>query len=89
MNKTILKCDLHDYLEIACLFHIEVELMLKDGTRHIGVPVTTIVTKDKGEALEFRANLGRRPLLLPLLSLKTMRAIKANPHFENLVFNNE
>lgn len=32
MNQLI-KCDLHDYLEIACMFHYQVKLTFKNGDK--------------------------------------------------------
>jgi len=87
MNNNILKCDLHNYLEIACLYRIEVELILQNSDHHIGIPVTTRVNKEIGECLEFNSKTGVGNMSIPLLSLKTMQSDSPNSHFDKVVFN--
>lgn len=50
MTKPI-ACDLHDYLEIACLYGYRVKLTLKDGRVVEGKAVDTVTAADKHEYL--------------------------------------
>ncbi len=86
MSKQILQCDLHDYLEIACLYAIEVELSLQDGSRLVGTPITTRANSASGEFLEFRENQAEQQRSIPVLSMVSMRALSTNPHFDKIVF---
>lgn len=88
MIDQIMLCDLHDYLEIACMYEIEVEITLKDGACHQGVPITTQTKKNEGEYLQFYTLCGR-DLLVPLLLLKSMRATSSNPHFDKVMFSDQ
>jgi Rho-binding antiterminator len=78
MSQKFLKCDLHDYLEIACLYKFEVKITLKDGTKILGIPITTN-TIHKIEYLEI--NSDGELITVPVLNLSSMRACKKNPHF--------
>ena len=102
MKKQILSCDLHDYLEIACMYSMPITLTLKDGTEHIGVATTIKSNRTLGEYLVFSVakhigdmnnkektvatNVQQDPLLIPVLSLYSMQAMQTNPHFEKVTF---
>ncbi|QBY04631.1 hypothetical protein E2K93_09610 [Thalassotalea sp. HSM 43] len=42
----MLSCDLHDYLEIICLYQTEVKLTLQDGNKIIAVADKVVINKD-------------------------------------------
>jgi Rho-binding antiterminator len=88
-NQKILSCDLHDYLEIACVYKIEVEFMFKDGSNLIGTPVTTSVGKDKKEYLTFNVKDKGSFVSLALLDLKSMQAVELNSYFDKVTFDCE
>ncbi len=48
---TPISCDLHDYLEIACLYRYKVNLELTSGARLSGTAITTETHPDKSEWL--------------------------------------
>lgn len=50
MTKPI-ACELHDYIEIACLYGYQIRLELKDGSWLEGQAVDTLTTADKREYL--------------------------------------
>ncbi|WP_299080605.1 Rho-binding antiterminator [uncultured Paraglaciecola sp.] len=86
MSDPILACHLHDYLEIACLYNIEVNFTLKSGDILTGLPRTTEIRKGVGECLIFRQNACKEDTAIPVLSLKTMQAISHNMHFDTVDF---
>ncbi|MCQ8179706.1 Rho-binding antiterminator [Methylomonas sp. SURF-1] len=45
-------CNLHDYLEIACIYGYRVKLTLTDGSVVAGKAVDTVTTADKREYLQ-------------------------------------
>lgn len=49
----VLSCDLHDYLEIICMFHYQVRLTLEDGTTVVGEAVD-VTSKAPNEWLSVR-----------------------------------
>ncbi|MFT5757436.1 MAG: Rho-binding antiterminator [Alteromonadaceae bacterium] len=84
MTKPILDCNLHDYIEIACMYKIEILLTIKGDSKLIGTPITTTIIKNSGEFLVFKAKHTDESILIDLLSLKSMQAISSNPHFDNI-----
>ncbi|MFB9886313.1 Rho-binding antiterminator [Balneatrix alpica] len=62
-----LDCDLHDYLEIACLFHYQLLIELTDGSRLQALPLTTRTASDQCEYLEVETAQGRQSLRLDQL----------------------
>jgi len=85
MTRPILNCELHDYLEIACLFKIDVELLLANGSSYVGTPLTT--HSDNGEEfLAFRSRENKTTVDILTLSLESMRALNPNTHFDRVVF---
>ncbi len=42
----MLSCHQHDYIEIACMYHLEIDLMLNDGHHVIGIALDTIYNKN-------------------------------------------
>ncbi|MGZ4960173.1 MAG: Rho-binding antiterminator [Methylomonas sp.] len=51
MSSRTVSCELHDYLEIACLYGYQVRLKLKDGQIIEGKAIDTLTTADKHEYL--------------------------------------
>ncbi len=85
MDRDILQCDLHDYLEIACLYGIAVQLSLKGGAQITGTPMTTRANSETGEFLDFRDHQEEDIRSVPVLSITSMQALTANPHFDKVV----
>ena len=83
MAKT-LKCDLHDYLEIACMYQYRVEILLDTGVCLEGTPKTT------------RSEQGREFLIFQLAdnteckietnTLKTMSVLTNGAKFSTITF---
>lgn len=86
MQAPILNCDLHDYLEIACLFELTVELQLVDGTSLTG-QLITIATHSAIEYLQVRPSHQIYHIEIPVLSLALMTALTKNLHFYSIRFN--
>lgn len=97
----MISCDLHDYIEIACLYHFSVELTLKNGECVSGVADTVVIKqkvirqevtdKEKQEYIrlisENKVDENKIPMLIPLSTLASMRAITPNSHFDMISFN--
>lgn len=86
MNENkVLNCDLHDYVEIACMFKIEVEITLKDQSVITGLPVTTKIDSSRSECLVLLVDNQQKLIKTSLFA--TMRAVKQNQHFDIVDFN--
>ncbi|MBO9489094.1 Rho-binding antiterminator [Endozoicomonas sp. G2_1] len=82
----MLSCDLHDYLEIACMFNIPVVVTCINGDKYQGIPVTTFITSEKVECLKLKLENGDELLSIPLETLESMQALVSNPHFDLVNF---
>lgn len=51
MVKSTISCELHDYIEIACMHGYRVKLTLRDGQIVEGKALDTLTTADKREYL--------------------------------------
>lgn len=81
----MISCDRHDYIEIACMYRLEVELVLKDGSQMVATPVDTLFNAQKEECISLTfADKSSKELVLD--QLVSMRALTANPHFDCVVF---
>lgn len=83
--KTI-SCDLHDYLEIACMYKIQVHLTLSNGDHYSGIPVTTRINTEREECLRILSDSANKQIDIPLYLLGAMKAITPNTHFDTIVF---
>ncbi|HCY28379.1 MAG TPA: hypothetical protein DHV00_08350, partial [Alteromonas macleodii] len=45
-------CQLYDYIEIACMYGLEVSVVLKDGNTVRGTALTTVIDKRNDVATE-------------------------------------
>ena len=86
MEREILDCDLHDFLEIACTFKILVEISMTSGESLIGTGITTKVDSNKREVLVFEQQADNKKIELVLTQLTKMKAIDSNPHFAEVLF---
>ncbi|MEC4727391.1 Rho-binding antiterminator [Shewanella sp. D64] len=78
----MIKCDIHDYIEIACLYKIEVLLTQHSGEEEKGVASTTSINSDKQELLHIIQ--GDHRLAVVLDTIKNMKALTPNPHFSSV-----
>ena len=78
----MIKCDVHDYVEIACLYKIEVLLTLLSGEEITGVASTTSINSDKQELLVIIQGDDTKAVVLE--TIKNMQALTSNPHFSSV-----
>lgn len=74
----LIACELHDYVEVACMFAYRLRLTLKDQDVFEGKAVDTWVDKDKREFLII--NDGQRHLV-ELNKLSTLEVLSDDPRF--------
>lgn len=82
MGQCSISCDLHDYLEIACMYHYQVRLWLKDGKTLAGKAIDT-VTQDK---LEYLLIENGETQQIELNQLKKLEVLTAAAKFKEVVF---
>lgn len=81
---TAIPCEIHDYIEIACLYGFEIELSMKIGMKLQGRALTTETSPEKKEWLL----LDKDGVIekIELGEITSMTAITSNPHFTTIDF---
>jgi len=85
----MISCDLHDYIEIACMYRLPVELELKDGVIQQGTAMDIAKNTSGEECLLLADNHDNSSIeskLVVLDQIKVMRALVSNPHFDAVNF---
>ncbi|NRA61714.1 MAG: Rho-binding antiterminator [Psychrobium sp.] len=80
----MMNCDLHDYIEIACMFNYPVKLIFKSGSMLEGIAIDTQRNKSHEECLKIKVESVET--LVPLNDISTMEASVDNPHFQVINF---
>jgi len=82
-----IRCDEYDKIEIACMFHYPVTLVLHDGTSVSGIAQDTKRNVLKQECIVVSVeNMASTNKLVILTELDSMTIDIDNPHFHRVVF---
>lgn len=84
MSRCSISCELHDYLEIACLYHYLVKITLKNGQVIEGKAIDTLTSPEKIEYLIVQADNKQQ---IELNHLAKMQVLTANAKFKQVTFN--
>lgn len=82
-----LHCDLHDYLEIACLCGYTLDIELTDGQRLTARAITTRTSSSQEEFLEVETTQGRQEIRLD--QLLAITPLDKNARFDRIVLGEE
>lgn len=84
MTNELISCELHDYIEVVCLYHYQLRLVLKDGTTIEGKARDIITTPDKKEFLLLEMDGVSQQI--ELTTLHKLEVLSPNPQFREVVF---
>jgi Rho-binding antiterminator len=84
MNQCTISCELHDYLEIACMYGYRVKLTLKDQQIIEGKAVDVLTTAEKREFMVI--DNGREQQQIEVNQLGKMQVLTANAKFKEISF---
>ena len=80
-------CQLYDYIEIACMYGLEVSVVLKDGNTVRGTALTTVIDKRNDVATEcIQMSIDTSTQNIALNETAQLHAITDNPHFSSVSF---
>ena len=80
-------CQLYDYIEIACMYGLEVSVVLKDGNTVKGTTLTTVIDKRNDVATEcIQMSIDKTTQNIALNEIAQLHAITDNPHFSSVSF---
>ncbi|OAI07943.1 Rho-binding antiterminator [Methylomonas methanica] len=82
MSECRIACDLHDYIEIACLYGYQVRLTLKDK-KIVEGRALNIVTEEKREILLLDQNPNGK---IALDQLAKLQVLTPNARFTEVIF---
>ncbi|MEC6830690.1 Rho-binding antiterminator [Photobacterium toruni] len=80
----MLNCHHHDYIEIACMHNLNIDLTLNDGSHIIGIAHDTLYNQNREECIALVVD--RQQQLIVLDDLVSITAITKNPHFDTIKF---
>ena len=80
----MLKCNLHDYIEIVCLYHYPLKLTLSSGAVLSGTALTTRYNDQRQECLVIKQPDNDEVVLLDDIAL--LEVTVANPHLQQVPF---
>ena len=80
----MIRCDLHDYIEIACTYRFPIKLTLKSGEVVKCRALDTEQNKDRRECVKVEVSGVER--LIELEDILLMEALVDNPHFARVTF---
>lgn len=77
-------CDHQDYIEIACMYHYPVELLLKAGDIVTGKALDTALNEMREECIKLQTDNGE--VLVVLDEVSKLKVTIENPHFSEVNF---
>jgi|TARA_B110000977_G_C10893809_1_gene422494 Rho-binding antiterminator len=80
----MLHCDLHDYLEIACMYNYRVKLVFKTGATVEGKAMDVKLNDSRKECISML--VADALMLIVVTDLVSMQARDENPHFSLVKF---
>lgn len=84
MNQCTISCELHDFLEIACLYGYRVKLTLKDHSVIEGKTLDLLITAEKREY--FMIDNGHEHQNIESNQLSNIRVLTPNAKFKEVYF---
>ena len=84
MTQQIIDCELHDYIEVACMYSYQVRLILKNQQIFEGKAKDIVTTAEKREFLIIDNEQGSQEV--ELIQLKKMQILTPNAQFKEVVF---
>jgi len=85
--KVNIACQLYDYIEIACMYKLEVSVFLKSGEMMSGQALTTLIDKKENVATEcIQMKINNAKHNVALHEIAELHAITDNPHFSSVSF---
>ncbi|CAE6490145.1 Rof transcriptional antiterminator [Nitrosomonas nitrosa] len=84
MTQPIIDCELHDYIEVACMYGYQVRLVLKNQQIIEGQAKDIVTTAEKREFLVIENEQGRQQV--ELITLDKMQVLTTNAKFNEISF---
>ncbi|MBA2484072.1 MAG: Rho-binding antiterminator [Nitrosomonas sp.] len=83
MHNDAISCDLHDHIEVVCMYGYRIRLELKDQQIIEGTAVDIITSPEKREYLLIKNGQEQQ---IELTQLAKMAVLTPNAHFKEIIF---
>lgn len=83
MSQENISCELHDFIEIACMYGYQIQLALKDDQVIEGKAVDITTSKDKREYLIIKNEQEQQ---VELTQLTKLTVLTPNAQFKEVIF---
>ena len=80
----MISCNHYDYIEIACMHHLSIELILKNGDSVCGVATDTKRNANRDECIV--VNVNSELQLIVLTTISVLKECETNPYFDHIDF---
>jgi len=80
----MISCHQYDYIEIACMHRLNIELVLKNGDGICGVATHTRRNANRDECIAVNVNSELQLIVLTTISI--LKAREKNPYFDHVNF---
>ncbi len=80
----MISCQQYDYIEIACMYHFDVIISLTNGEEVIATAIDTQRNALNNECIKLQQS--QQTILVELNQIISIEALKANPHFDKIIF---
>lgn len=84
MTDHLISCELHDYIEVACMYGYQIRLILKDQSTMEGKAKDILTDVEKREFLLLETESGSRQV--ELISLDKLQVLTPGARFTEVVF---
>ena len=81
----MLKCDLHDYLEIICMFHYNVKVVTKKGASYSGLAEDVLLSDKRQEVLRIKT-VDQEQIEVVTEEIEEIQVITPNARFQTVRF---
>jgi Rho-binding antiterminator len=85
MGKDVISCELHDFVEVVCMYGYQLRLILKNGEVIEGKAVD-ILSIDQQELLVVVVDENGEKKQIDLIALAKMQVLTPNAKFSEVVF---
>lgn len=84
MTDHLISCELHDYIEVACMYGYQIRLIMKDQSTMEGKAKDILTDVEKREFLLLETESGSRQV--ELISLDKLQVLTPGARFTEVVF---
>ncbi len=84
MTQQLIECELHDYIEVACMYGYQIRLILKNQQTFEGKAKDIVTNTEKREFLVIENAQGSQQI--ELIQLEKMQVLTPNAQFKEVMF---